>query len=281
MPLKVAKWNAFFEVAKSRPVASKSWGCYPLKNGLGFKRLVMGASTPERGVALYGAWMILNGILHLQPGTVRDGWLTEDGTPHGRPLTAETLAFQTGGPKDVFEEMLARCLDPAVGWLEDHKDGASLRRPRRQRDGVTFDYERKEFKGMTDAKVDALRRSFPGVDVDAQLGRAKDWLLKRPGKKRGTLDTFLAKWMENEVGRGAKPTTADGRWKQLPSGLRQYVADAVRANIAMSLGTGDKEAAARIAAKAHDNFPRHVKDFRFFLELLINNPKAQLDPWPT
>lgn len=117
MILKVFNWSKYFETAKSRQIDRKTWGCFPLKRGLGYNKLVTSTEDDNLNAAMLGGWIALVHVLQLQPLETRNGYLTHDGTPNGDKLTAKDLELTTRIAASVFESLEVVAVD--IGWLID------------------------------------------------------------------------------------------------------------------------------------------------------------------
>ena len=115
MRYQIKQWSKLFETGKTRTVINKSYGTYPLKNGIGYNRLL---ARPD-GHNLYGKFMLLVSLCHSQAPEVRDGWLTGDGKPDGEPLDAEDMYFKFGGSVADWNKCLETLSNPAnkICWL--------------------------------------------------------------------------------------------------------------------------------------------------------------------
>jgi len=115
MPYQIKNWNDHFENAKSRSVLNKTWGNLPNKqDGLGYG-LIM---REDDGAAIYGAFVALVLMCSKQPNP-RDGWVTENGKPDARPLTALEISIKTKIPETIVQRMLEVTASSPVGWVED------------------------------------------------------------------------------------------------------------------------------------------------------------------
>lgn len=110
----VRGWENHFENSQSRKVTKASWIPVPNKHdGKSFRRVMAMANGP----ALYGAWIM---ILQVASKCQTRGELAdEDG-----PLTAEDLAFKTGGSESLFSEALTVFSGDSIRWLEAEELGA-------------------------------------------------------------------------------------------------------------------------------------------------------------
>lgn len=73
----------------------------------------------ENGTAIYGLFVLFVAACSKQTSP-RQGWLTADGTPDGRPWQARTLARRFRQPVDLVERALHVLASDAVGWLRVH-----------------------------------------------------------------------------------------------------------------------------------------------------------------
>jgi uncharacterized phage protein (TIGR02220 family) len=113
----IRDWPKHFENNKSREREELSWVAVPNKHhGLSFQAIMAESDGP----AIYGIWVCI--IQHLsRHRRPRKGWLTRDGSQHGKPLTSAELAF--GLHRTAAE--VQRCLDvvsgPDVDWMVAHE----------------------------------------------------------------------------------------------------------------------------------------------------------------
>jgi hypothetical protein len=119
MTYQVKGWDDHFESAKSRQFKTRNQVYLPNKHGLGYRRLI----SSKNGEAMFGAWVAMCQVLSRQTAP-RAGWITDDGTQGGIPLTAGDVAMLTGYSEAVVEQMLVCCASQAVAWLSvnDAKD---------------------------------------------------------------------------------------------------------------------------------------------------------------
>jgi hypothetical protein len=110
---RVREWVACFESKKTNGWKTKSQQSFPLKFGLGYKKLLL----HPNGEAFYGAWMAMCLLLgrHDAP---RSGWVTQNGKKTGEPLTAEDIALQIGFSASTVAGMLNAASSKAVGWMD-------------------------------------------------------------------------------------------------------------------------------------------------------------------
>ena len=112
MAYQVIDWNEHYENAKSRTVKSPSWCAIPNKqSGLSYRRMVR--EHPD----FYAVFVGIVLACSAQPGKIRDGWLTHDGTPTGQPWTPEDLQDKTGFKTELVAEALPYLSSERIGWL--------------------------------------------------------------------------------------------------------------------------------------------------------------------
>lgn len=112
--LRVVGWEEHFESAKSKTYAHKSQAYMPNKHGLGYRRLV----DMPNGPALFGAWCSMVQVLSRQ-AKPRQGYLTDTGSPSGRPFSASDIALLTSMSESLVSAMLQATESESVGWLKD------------------------------------------------------------------------------------------------------------------------------------------------------------------
>lgn len=113
MIYQVRQWDDNFENHKSREYEDCRFVCVPNKHdGLGFSRVM---AEPD-GVAIYGVWVLILAICSRQ-GRPRLGWLTEDGTREGVPLTPEDIEGQVGCSLEQITRAIAFLSSSRIGWL--------------------------------------------------------------------------------------------------------------------------------------------------------------------
>lgn len=112
----IKDWERHFENAKSRTYNQCSFVCVPNKqHGLGFTRIM----AEVDGAAIFGILNLLLQAASRQPRP-RLGWLTEDGTKDGTPLTSEDLALRWRRPEQEVRRALTFLSSTKIGWIEAH-----------------------------------------------------------------------------------------------------------------------------------------------------------------
>ena len=120
MTYQIKDWQHLFENDRSRAVMRCSWLRLPNKqDGMGF-RYVLGLSN---GLAVLGVWMLIVEKCSQQTPRkplMREGWLTDDGTPEGRPWSAADMAEMWGKPTEQIQCALNVLTAPKPGWIVVH-----------------------------------------------------------------------------------------------------------------------------------------------------------------
>jgi hypothetical protein len=113
----IVNWNEHFENAKSRTVERCSFVAIPNKqHGMGLTRIL----SSQDGAAKFGIWcLILQACSRhvTNKDQVRDGWLTDNGLPDGKPWEVEDMALSWRQPTALIESALALFSDVKVGWM--------------------------------------------------------------------------------------------------------------------------------------------------------------------
>jgi hypothetical protein len=237
---RIRDWDRHYEVAQTRKVDRLQWLAVPLKHdGLGFRRVM---ALPE-GMALYGAWML---ILQVAAKCRPRGVLVDD----SGPMTAQDLALKTGGSEAVFETALNFFIEPKIGWLlvdDYHPDTTavviqySTKQDSTEQNNTSSNEDSGEFRpagtsppanGFTEfvfpttgkgAKQWTLSKlhfneyieAYPGVDVSAEMRKARQWCLANPRKCKtpGGMLSFLTGWLNRVQNRGAVASAITPRGK--------------------------------------------------------------------
>ena len=110
--LQVANWGASFETRGTQVFKCKSNFVLPRKQGIGYRLLLQ----RPNGAELYGAWCSL--ILLLSGHSIpRNGYLTHDGSPFGRPYVLKEIELLTFIPEHTFSNLFTACLSPEIAWM--------------------------------------------------------------------------------------------------------------------------------------------------------------------
>lgn len=225
----IRDWHEHFEVSQTRKVDTLRWVPVPVKHdGLSFRRVM----ALDDGLAVFGAWVL---ILQVAGKCRRRGILTTD---TGRPMTAEDIAIKTGAPKAGIERALEVLMSEDVGWV------GSIDSTELECESTQLDYRRgqdstgqesasadssaelgngqassvpSEFvfpttgKGKAEwtlpqAKLDEYAQAYPGLDVKAEMSKARQWCRDKPRQRKtaGGMQAFLTSWLNRAQNRGPR-----------------------------------------------------------------------------
>lgn len=68
--------------------------------------------------------------------------------------------------------------------------------------GIGFSFEDRRFTGIQDRDKNEWRETYPAVDVDLEILKAKEWLLANPEKRKKNYRRFLVNWFNRTQERG-------------------------------------------------------------------------------
>jgi hypothetical protein len=112
----IRDWDKHYENFKSRPLDRCSYVCIPNKqDGDGLTTILL----EKDGAAIYGIWHLITGLCSRQRRP-RQGWLTDNGGPDGRPLDAAGLAKRWRRRPSEIQRALTFLTD-AVGWVRRYQ----------------------------------------------------------------------------------------------------------------------------------------------------------------
>lgn len=131
MPVyRIRDWDENFENYKSRERDACSFLCVPTKRGLGLARVL----TETDGLAIFGLFILIAEDCMRQRRTClfdltgedgstrqvprRDGWLTDDGKPTGRPWTLSDIALSHRCKESQVVRMIDVMSSESVGWID-------------------------------------------------------------------------------------------------------------------------------------------------------------------
>ncbi len=60
---------------------------------------------------------------------------------------------------------------------------------------IKFDPARGQITGVTEADRARWRRLYPAVDLDREIGRAAEWLMNHPTRRRSNIAQYLSRWL--------------------------------------------------------------------------------------
>ena len=137
----VAEWEQF-ENNKSREREALSWYSVPNSVTPKLRRILKLGAV---GAAYYAVHHLILGLCSRQTRP-RAGWLTDDGTPSGDPLTAADLAREFALPERLIADAIEALACPRIGWLCAREAGTetgtmvpvkrALRRPPMRRESA-------------------------------------------------------------------------------------------------------------------------------------------------
>lgn len=115
---RIRDWNDIFENNKSREREQCSFCCIPNKqDGLGYGTLI----RLPNGEALYGAFCAVALMASKQKrvnGRGREGYLTHDGLPDGRPLNARQMSMKCQFSEKTISDMLQAVSSQDIEWVD-------------------------------------------------------------------------------------------------------------------------------------------------------------------
>ena len=111
----IRNWEQHFETAKSMQIKNKSQAEIPLKQGLGYRKMI--ASDPWKGPAMYGCFVAM--VCHVSSRTrqVRNGYLTETGEKNGPPMDVDDLGMVLMMDRDLIKDTLEFCTSLSDPWI--------------------------------------------------------------------------------------------------------------------------------------------------------------------
>jgi len=225
---RIANWDELFENSRTRQMKTMRWAPIPNKlDGDGYTELIEGHT---RGVMHYACWVTL--VLVASRCTPRGSLVRANGQTH----SPTTLARMTRMETDLIAETIRRVIE--IGWLEEvtaisqtdsqtdtegkgiegreGRDTYGISADQSSRTGATpSEYEfptngRTKNWHLPQSKLDEYRDTYPHMDVDAELRKARQWCRDNPQKRktagRGML-AFLTRWLNTATNnnRGSPP----------------------------------------------------------------------------
>lgn len=182
MTLRIRNWSSNFENNKSRILDCPHWVPMPNRHdGMRLKKLMLN----KNGLAAFGLFVLLVEKVSRQPKRHRDGWLTQDGSPNGEPISTADMALLF----DRSEKEIILCIDTLksrqVEWLQEC--GTSVPDGGTQVPDEGQQKERKEREGKEGTKrgtkVPLVFPSSPILDNPEFQAAWLDWNAER--KARG------------------------------------------------------------------------------------------------
>jgi len=80
-------------------------------------------------------------------------------------------------------------------------------KPRKTRPTLTpidFDWEVQQWDGISDDQVSTWSEVYPALNIERELGKAKEWLLANPTKRKKNYRRFLVGWFTRSQERGGE-----------------------------------------------------------------------------
>ena len=192
MPYQIKEWSDLFETGKTRTVITKTYGTFPLKNGIGFHRLM---ARPD-GLEVYGIFILMVSYCHGHAPDVRNGWLTLDGTAEGKPASTEDFALKFGGTAKKWENAFSVLSDPElqIEWLLREGEAGSP---------ATADKPPKKPQ-PTDEQVEAIYQVYPRKCAKQDALKAIRKAIIRDGlgivsKQTARFALEVDKWAKDEM----------------------------------------------------------------------------------
>jgi hypothetical protein len=116
MIYQIIDWNVHYENDRSRTRDSLSWCGIPNKRGLSRGLLL----KYQNGAAIYGCFLAIVLNICSKQARPRDGWLTSNGLPDGRPLSSSEINMLTDMPIDLIRLTLDTLTSNPMNWIRGH-----------------------------------------------------------------------------------------------------------------------------------------------------------------
>lgn len=175
----IKNWNTHFENFKSRERDECSFVCVPNKqHGFGLMTIL---SEPD-GLAIYGAWNLFLGLCSRQRRP-REGWLTKDGRPDGKPLTPADLSKLFRRPTSEVQRALDFISSEEVGWIEGYDSIREV--PAEYLEGKKEGRNRKKEGKKEECSEPASGQSLPPPGGEHEVAIAYPVFPAAKGRKKG------------------------------------------------------------------------------------------------
>lgn len=230
---RIKDWESIYENSRSVHIKDCQWLPLPNKqDGLGYNRLIHGHGN---GVAHYGVFIAMLCLCSRQTPP-RFGWLTDNGQEDGEPLTAHDVSLQTRIPAEIIVESLPRLANEAK-WIEIYRrdgNGVATTLPYQSLslppNGIERNrIERKDviggsggkgpkpykqriedyFSTIEDDLKDSWKEAYPNVQIEAEIAKAKAWLISNPRKAKKDFRRFLNNWLSTAMERSPEETLGE------------------------------------------------------------------------
>ena len=70
-----------------------------------------------------------------------------------------------------------------------------------------------QYSDKWDEWIEALKKSYPNVDVDQELNNAKMWLLSNTNQAKSNFHKFINNWMAKAMRNGKQETQAEPKYR--------------------------------------------------------------------
>ena len=145
------------------------------------------------------------------------GDLTETCTPHRKYLSMlkkhgllERVVKGYRNPFDTLQEEEEKEEEVLYTNANQEEAIASRATPKKPtKPAIQFDYAVSAWDGISDAQVSEWAGIYPALDIDRELGKAKEWVLANPTKRKHNWRRFLVNWFGRAQERGG-----DKQWKR-------------------------------------------------------------------
>lgn len=86
-----------------------------------------------------------------------------------------------------------------VRWVEGYpiySPSSPIDVPSHLNTNINFNYKKGKFDGISKEYLKELEKTYPGIDVDAEITKMINWLLDNPKKKRQGKRSFINNWLK-------------------------------------------------------------------------------------
>lgn len=216
----IRDWDEHFEIAQSKKVTGAlTWFPMPTKHdGLSYRKIMARTDGPM----IYAAWVLLLAVAAKCP--VRGRLADVNG-----PYSAADMELKTGCPATLFDEALNVLSSKDIGWIvvaEWEQSGATGQDRTGQDKEIAGAISSTELppaapsaatdfvfptagKGskewtLTKAKYDEYVQSYPGLDVAAEMRKARQWCRDKPRQRKtpSGMQAFLTIWLNRTQNKG-------------------------------------------------------------------------------
>lgn len=252
---RIKDWNKHFENNKTRTLVTMRW--IPIPADLNDDGYIV-ISEHDNGAAHFGVWIAL---VELAATCKPRGTLV---TGAGTGMSPRQMARKTRFPEPLIVETLARLVDPELEWMEiicletsgtvvpesvtkvppEVQSSTSTEQstlpltPPSGGDSVYPDFEKRKWINITPEMVENWKKSYPKVDVIAELRASFQWAddnKDKPKGKKKDWKRFVSRWLSRHnkdnaladrvtsiargSGKGSRPQPAKTEEHNDPDGL--------------------------------------------------------------